>query len=213
MNKWHKLATFFEDGDLTPLAVLVSIAHYGPVLVAHGENVIVAWSVGALIDLLHFRTVRRLFRAKGNRAIVGYALIALLTTFMAAGYHYRFYQGDWLLALPIPLGIAVLAQHAASKRQEETDGLQAAVNEAQAETKSWQEKHKTAQESIKGLQEQIKEQQEIIKAWQTMNKEAQALVRFNAKLITAEQAASMIGVKDVRTVQTRAEKLNGVVKV
>lgn len=114
-NYWHRLATFFEDGDLTPFAVLVSVAHYGPVLVAHGENVIVAWAVGALIDLLHYRTVRRLFQVKEHRAMIGYALIALLTTFMAAGYHLRFYAGDWLLALPIPLGIAVLAQHAASK--------------------------------------------------------------------------------------------------
>lgn len=38
------------------------------------------------------------------------------------------------------------------------------------------------------------------------------LMLFNHDLITAEQAASMIGVRDVRTVRSRAEKLNGVAK-
>src|SRR5688500_11949807 len=114
---WHRIATFFEQGDLTPFAVVISIAHYGPVLQAHGENWLVAWLVGATIDLLHFRSVRRLFQVSGRYAIIGHALIAIVTTLMAVGYHLRFYGGDWLLALPIPIGIAILAQHAASKQQ------------------------------------------------------------------------------------------------
>lgn len=36
MNKltslWNRAAVFFEDGDLTPVAVVISVAHYGPVL-------------------------------------------------------------------------------------------------------------------------------------------------------------------------------------
>ena len=119
-NLWHRLAMFFEHGDLTPVAVLISVAHYGPVLVAHGESVIVAWGVGALIDLLHFRTVRKLFQVKGSWSIAGHAGIALATTLMAAMYHLRFYAGDWLLAIPIPVGIAILAQHAASNGQDAT---------------------------------------------------------------------------------------------
>lgn len=112
---WHRAALFFEQGDLTPLAVVISVAHYGPVLEAHGEYWLVAWIVGAIIDLLHFRSVRRLFQVKGGRSIAGHIAIAVTTTLMAVGYHLRFYGGDWLLALPIPIGIAILAQHAASK--------------------------------------------------------------------------------------------------
>lgn len=262
-NLWHKLSSFFEDGDLTPLAVLISVAHYGPVLVEHGENVIVAWAVGALVDLLHFRTVRRLFQASGRRAVIGHAFIALLTTFMAAGYHYRFYNGDWLLALPIPIGIAVLAQHAASQKQGEIDGrmeelvrrikntirlarywqrqaresqeregqlqfaidtrqelgiklqsenteLQAQNAKLQTDLQAEQKSRKQLEDGYGRLQNQVEQQQSILKAWQSMNQETQTLARFNANLITAEQAADIIGVKDVRTVQSRAQKLNGI---
>lgn len=198
---WHNISTFFEDGDLTPLAVLISVAHYGPVLVAHGENLLVAWAVGAMIDLLHFRSVRRAVTVHNWMNVI----IGALTTAMAIGYHLRFYNGDWLLALPIPLGIAILAQHAASQRQEETNDLQGVAEAAQASASEWQDKFKQSQETIKS-------QQAIIKAWRTMNEEHQTLAKFNAKLVTAEQAANIIGVKDVRTVESRAAKLNGVTK-
>lgn len=114
-NLWHRLAVFFEHGDLTPFAVIISIAHYGPVLAAHGENVIVAWLVGTIVDLIHFRTVRRLFQVQGRRRIIGHGIVALMTTAIATMYHFRFYSGDWLLALPIPIGIGILAQHAATR--------------------------------------------------------------------------------------------------
>lgn len=110
MKHWHRLSNFFEHGDLTPFAVIISVAHYVPVLTAHGENLVVAGLVGALIDLLHFRTVRR--AVNDYRHIDGF--IAALTTTMATAYHFRYYNGDWLLALPIPIGIAILAYHAAS---------------------------------------------------------------------------------------------------
>lgn len=209
---WHKISTFFEDGDLTPLAVIISVAHYGPVLSEHGEHFLIAWLVGTMIDLLHFRTVRKLFQATNTRQMAGYAFIALVTTGIALGYHFRFYDNDLLLAIPIPVGIAILAQHAASRKQEETNGLQELANQAQALAKDWQAKYNQEQERNKSLQTQIRQQQETIKAWQALNTEVQTLARFNAKLITAEQAANMIGVKDVRTVQSRAEKLNGVTK-
>lgn len=198
---WHNISTFFEDGDLTPLAVLISVAHYGPVLVQHGENLFVAWAVGAMIDLLHFRSVRRAVTVHNWLNL----LIGALTTVMAVGYHLRFYGGDWLLALPIPLGIAILAQHAASQQQEDANSLQETAVKAQTLAKEWQAKYEKAQGTIK-------DQQAIIKAWQSLNDEAQTLARYNAKMLTAEQAASKIGVKDVRTVKSRAEKLNGVAK-
>lgn len=231
---WHKISTAFEYGDLTPLAVAISVAHYGPVLASHGDNVAVAWAVGTLIDLLHFRTVRRLFQVTGRNRVVGHALVAVVTTAMALGYHLRFYDGDWLLAIPIPIGIAILAQHAAAQKveqgenrwrkrvrtvikiarrfQDETIRAQAVAEQVQAAANQLQAETNRLQARVNELQEQSKSQQEIIKAWQSLNKEAQVLARYNAKLLTAEQAASMIGVKDPRTVQSRAEKLNGVAK-
>lgn len=120
------LTQWFEEGDLTPLAVIISVAHYGPVLVAHGEHWFVAWAVGALIDLLHFRSIRHFTR---NLSVMS-GIVALATTLMASMYHLRFYENDWLLALPIPVGIAVLAWHAAEKaRQDDTSQAQAVRKE------------------------------------------------------------------------------------
>lgn len=110
---WNRIVRWIEDGDLTPLAMIISVAHYGPVLVSHGEHVVVAWVVGAMMDLLHFRSVRYVFQKSGWVS----GLVAAATTIMATGYHLRFYGNDWLLALPIPIGIGILAWHAAEKRR------------------------------------------------------------------------------------------------
>lgn len=82
--------------------------------------------------------------------------------------------------------------------QKETNRLQALANELQTKANN--------------LQTAVNEQQPIIKAWQAMNKEHQTLAQYNAKILTAEQTASILGVKDTRTVQSRASKLNGVAK-
>lgn len=230
-NLWHKLANFFEHGDLTPFAVIISIAHYGPVLAAHGENTLVAWMVGTIIDLIHFRTVRRLFQVQGTRRIMGHGAIALMTTAIATMYHLRFYNGDWLLALPIPIGIGILAQHAATKAgqdfaakwrnrvklvisiarraQKRAGDFELSYNRGQAQIKQLQSDCKELQERCNQLQATNKELQTIVKAWQSMNSEVQTLARLNANLITPEQARDLIGVADVRTVQARAERLNG----
>ena len=121
MKLWQRISSFFENGDLVPFAVIVSIFHYGPVLVAAGENAIVAYIIGTMTDLIHFRSVRRFFDAPGWVA----GTIGIATSGMALMYHMRFYGNDWLLAAPIPLGIAILAQHAAAKRQDIVSTLQA----------------------------------------------------------------------------------------
>lgn len=126
---FRKALDWFEEGDLVPLAVVISVAHYGPVLAAHGENLYVAWVVGVLIDLLHFRSVRYAFASRHWLA----GLVAVATTLMATGYHLRFYGGDWLLALPIPLGIAILAWHASEKQRGALQGVQAALEAQLAE--------------------------------------------------------------------------------
>lgn len=233
-NLWHKLSTFFEHGDLTPFAVIISIAHYGPVLASHGENVLVAWLVGTTIDLIHFRTVRRLFQVRGRKRVVGHAFVAVLTTLMALGYHLRFYGNDLLLAAPIPLGIAILAQHAAAKgerdhankwrnrvkaviaiarrAQKKAQEFEMNYNRAQAQINKLQEVRVSLQKENERQQGQLLQAQATLNSWHYLTHEQQALAQFKAGQITAEQAAQLIGVKDTRTVQARAEKLNGVHK-
>ncbi len=106
---WRRLARFFEKGDLIPFFVIISIAHYIPVLASHDE-IYIAALVGMAVDMLHFRAVRAWF----NGRILSWGgffngVIGVLTTVMASLYHMRFYGNDWLLALPIPVGIAILA--------------------------------------------------------------------------------------------------------
>jgi hypothetical protein len=54
--------------------------------------------------------------------------------------------------------------------------------------------------------------EEICHISQGLNIHDMALLLFNFDLISSEQAANIIGVKDIRTVQSRASKLNGVAK-
>lgn len=122
---FQKILDWFEDGDLVPLAVIISVAHYGPVLMAHGEHWAVAWAVGVMIDLLHFRSVRYAFSSRVWIA----GLVAVATSVMAVGYHLRFYDGDWLLALPIPIGIGILAWHASEKERGVVGNAVAAVRQ------------------------------------------------------------------------------------
>jgi hypothetical protein len=200
---WHRLAQFFEDGDLTPFAVLISIVHYGDVLAAHGEHAIVAYAIGTLVDLIHFRTIRRAFMPHNNRqeTIVNW-LVAAITTFMASMYHWRFYEGDYLLALPIPVGIAILAYHAADKQsrtlaENETSGLQATVATLQADNND--------------LRDRIKEQQAFMRLWRKLGKDGRIIVQAIAGEITKEQATEQTG-WDVRTVASYMDRMNGASK-
>lgn len=152
---WQRISHWFENGDLTPLAVLISVGHYGPVLAAHGEHWAVAWAVGALMDLLHFRAVRWAFHKPSFMA----GLVAVATSIMAAGYHYRFYTGDLLLALPIPLGIAVLAWQATAVKEEYAAEAQSQAAAAQLAAEEAQQKAVEAQASAEQAQSQAAEKQ------------------------------------------------------
>ncbi|MBK8990139.1 MAG: hypothetical protein IPM39_29430 [Chloroflexi bacterium] len=142
-----RVLDWFEQGDLVPLAVLISVAHYGPVLMAHGEFWLVAWAVGALVDLLHFRSVRYAFSSRLWLA----GVVAAATTIMATGYHLRFYAGDWLLALPIPIGIAILAWHASEKERGMMSGQLAIVEGQLAERASQMQDLERALQEANGL--------------------------------------------------------------
>lgn len=232
MNKldslWSKLAHFFEFGDLTPLAVLVSIAHYGPVLVAHGEHYFIAYVIGTLIDMLHFRTVRRAVTSWkwGEFVMAGF------TTCMALAYHLRFYGYDWLLAIPIPVGIAILAYHASTgattaenevskaqiaNLQGQVQLLKSQNGDLQAEYKGLQKERKDLHdscESLQGLCKTLQGKAETLeiyeRRWNAVNQEFQTLILVNTGELSIDKARQVMGVKDLRTVESRAAKLNGV---
>lgn len=189
-----QLLGWFEHGDLVPLAVIISVAHYGPVLVAHGEFWLVAWAVGMMVDLLHFRSVRYAFT---DRRWVA-AVVAMLTTVIATGYHLRFYANDWLLALPIPVGIAILAWHASEKErgigrsqlaivQTELAGarhlladleikLQESASQMQEVARRAQESVRQAQEADGARQEAVRRLQDYEIQWSRLNPLAQDIV-------------------------------------
>jgi hypothetical protein len=222
---WHRLAQFFEDGDLTPFAVLISIVHYGDVLAAHGEHAIVAYAIGTLVDLIHFRTIRRAFMPHNNRqeTIVNW-LVAAITTFMASMYHWRFYEGDYLLALPIPVGIAILAYHAAKAKMDHRPinhwrnrarwliklarRMQADLIPLRNDVNSLQTTIATLQADNNDLRDRIKEQQAFMKLWRKLGKDGRTIVQAIAGEITKEQATEQTG-WDVRTVGTYIDRMNG----
>lgn len=108
----------------------------------------------------------------------------------------------------------LLMQQVKSEVQKRDDGLQKQYTVLQGENKSLQTRILSFERQLKEretlLQAKDKEIGDIMLAWQSLNGEHQTLARFNAKLVTAEQARDMLGVKDLRTVESRAAKLNGV---
>ena len=93
-----------------PLLVLVSSVHYAVVL--HGYDLWpVAVSIGLLVDIGHYRSVIVAVRYGGGRfwEVVARWVVALVMTGVSLSYHWRFYHGDWALAIPIPLLIGALA--------------------------------------------------------------------------------------------------------
>lgn len=214
LSFWQRLANFFETGDLVPFAVIVSSVHFVTALVVYGgEAWPVAVLVGVFVDMLHYRTIRYAVRGQRTRAAV---LLATLTTAMSYVFHLLFYVDGGafqavylLLAAPLPFGIFILAWQQEQARAEAAQADATAAQELADTNKRLQADNKRLQDDNKRLQGSIKEQHAALAAWQTLNDEAQALARFNAKLIKAEEAANIIGVKDARTVQARAARLNG----
>ena len=204
---WQRAATFFETGDLVPFAVVVSSVHFVTALVVYGgESWPVAVLVGIFVDMLHYRTIRYAVRGRTRTAVI----LAALTTAMSYVFHLLFYIDGGafvpvylLLAAPLPFGIFILAWQ---QEQARSEAAQADAAAAQALA----DDHKRLQEENKRLQGQLKEQQVTLKAWQTLNNEVQTLARFNAKQIKVDEAAAVLGVKDARTVKSRASRVNGV---
>jgi len=107
---WAGLLDWLENGDLVPVLVLVSAAHYIVVLQGHDWWPVAA-AIGLLVDIGHFRSVMIAVRYSGsNRAeLVLRYFVAGVMTAVSLSYHWRFYGGDWTFAVPMPLLIAALA--------------------------------------------------------------------------------------------------------
>ena len=204
---WQRAANFFENGDLVPFAVVVSSVHFVTALVVYGgEAWPVAVLVGVFVDMLHYRTIRYAVRGRTRTAVI----LAALTTAMSYVFHLLFYIDGGafvpvylLLAAPLPFGIFILAWQ---QEQARSEAAQADASAAQ----TLADDHKRLQDDHKKLQALYKEQQATLKAWQTLNAEVQTLARFNAKQIKVDEAAAVLGVKDTRTVENRASRVNGV---
>jgi len=106
---WKALVHWFEFGDLLPLLIIVSAAHYIAILSDH-DYWPVAVAIGILVDLGHYRWVRAAARYTGGdkRQLITRWLFAILLTVISFAYHQRFYQDYWL-SIPLPLLIASLA--------------------------------------------------------------------------------------------------------
>ena len=107
---WQTLVNWFEHGDLIPLLVIVSAAHYTSILSGY-DKWPVAVSLGILVDIGHYRVVRAAIRYNNNRKAetVRRWIFLLVMTGISFGYHYWFYNRSFLLAAPIPLLIGILA--------------------------------------------------------------------------------------------------------
>ena len=170
MSILNKLAKFFEEGDLVPFAVLISIYHFAMALIAWGENLFVAVAQGLLVDMLHFRTVRQAVRTK----TVASRLVAVVTTFLSFGVHllfYSYHNGVWdvtptavFLASMLPLSIPVLAWlNEADHESAIVKKLKEALNTAKGELNTVKDalnvsegKLNTIEGSIKTVEDKLK---------------------------------------------------------
>lgn len=112
---WRGLVNWFENGDLLPLIIIVSVPHYGHVL-ANYDFWPVAAVIGALVDLGHYRTIKAFLAGKGG------AWMVVMTVF-SLGFHWSFYvtggAGLWaglFFAAAVPVVIFALSFIAKSER-------------------------------------------------------------------------------------------------
>lgn len=104
---WRKALNWIETGDLILPVVAVSAAHYAAVL--NGKDLwFIAFIVGVLVDLGHYRIIKAAIRYGG-----WFYGAALVMTALAFGFHLAFYGGgDWrdlMAAAAMPICIMFLA--------------------------------------------------------------------------------------------------------
>ena len=110
------------------------------------------------------------------------------------------------LTTAIADGQTALAQ--AKERAAQSDALAAELTQARQETQSGAGETAAAQNRIAELEAQLAAMKELRQAWQSLNPESQTLVRYNAGLLSAEDAAAALGIH-ATTVRRKAKRLNG----
>jgi len=97
---------YFETGDLIPFLVVVSVFHFVGALGKY-DIAPVALAVGIGVDVGMYRVVKAALKFGG-----AWWLAAVAISIMSYGYHVEYYaaaQNAWLLALPLPALIVLLA--------------------------------------------------------------------------------------------------------
>jgi FtsZ-binding cell division protein ZapB len=88
---------------------------------------------------------------------------------------------------------------------------QTAVKDLQGQNNDLQTAVKDLQTQNNKLFEANKELQTFSRRWQSIGNERQIVIRFNAGEISEQQAADMTG-RDIRTIRTWSEQMNGAAK-
>ena len=195
---WKTVSNFFEQGDLVPFAVVISIYHYAVALMRFDEYWLVAIAQGLLVDMLHFRTVRQAVKVKTWPSM----LVAALTTGLSFGVHlifYAYHEGTWtitatavFLALTLPLAIPVLAWlHEATKdskavaavksllvaAEERIKGLELRVNDGEARLNDYEAKNKELEGRVKIAEDQNRITEGLLMKSEERRKETEAQLK------------------------------------
>ena len=91
---------------------------------------------------------------------------------------------------------------------ERAEQVQAQLAEVQAHAEEVQSRLEQVQAEAEQMQAKLDQLQAVNKAWQALNPETQTLALFNARLLTAQDAAEELGVH-VSTIRRKAKLLNG----
>jgi capsule polysaccharide export protein KpsE/RkpR len=100
-------------------------------------------------------------------------------------------------------------QREAEAERQRADEMQGQLIGVQTQADAVQTQFEQVQAEASRMQTKLDEMQAVDKAWQALNPEMQTLALFNARLLTAKDAAEQMGVH-ITTVRRRARQLNGV---
>ena len=96
----------------------------------------------------------------------------------------------------------------AQERAAQSDALAAELSQTRQTAQTGVSQTAVAQKRIAELEAQLTAVKELRQAWQSLNPESQTLVRYNAGLLSAEDAADALGIH-ATTVRRKAKRLNG----
>lgn len=134
MRLWTKLVNWFENGDLMPPIILVSVPHYAHVLSGYDWWPVAA-VVGFLVDISHYRTIKSYLKDHGKFWMI-------ILTVMSFGFHFGFYfmggagLASIFFAAAVPIVIFALSFISKNERLGEKARKEAEKWEIKAEPKA-----------------------------------------------------------------------------